>query len=776
MSITFKKAFSLVEVVVALLITSMIGIALLSLNTSANKDFQQVTETNKIQSESEILFALLENDLARGGFVHPIRGDVSNLDNCIADISSTNAVLLISGTAVSACYDKPSFDGAVAYRYKITYKKGPTGSSGASDSNTIYKMVERSDDCTTIKNGSTAPIDPNHASVVHSWQPVSDNILTASFTYPTIDGVQKDDLLDVDITFKSNESRDAIVALRKNIFLRNKNLGSNSTNCRTYCPNSKLIFKDYVVSNNINFWPLTKTIPSARILISNRHETDEDYLEHDAALATLYNLTVSFDNNIGLLSINGSSTAANYQKFIRKIRYVNKVDVVADRTIYSDAVKDRKISLSLGFPGVCSDLLPRKSGSTSHFYCHVTIKNGNDEMAGKIKPGAPNDWTWPIGRNNGWPYWTQAKLRAESTNYYNLKGYLVTVTSEEERQFILEKVREGSAVPPVWLGGSTLDRTGEWKWTSGPEAYSLGTPDDDATGLPQIFNNVRENCQVGTTKYEFWADGDDDSDDYCYPGYAGIGIGVFYRDQGGKYCRTSNCNASQVPNLNNERDNSFNAWGRNEPNDYCCRSFETNIFAEQAYGEIIPDTYANIYLGQWSTAELDEHLKDELGIYTKVNGLPLETGNIYFNTTDHILKKWNGNSWADVALTDYNMTYNTATYPYSRHVNRSYYTSSNKWHTRRRNSGENYLQFRRDGFWNDLWADGIRNGFLETRGYINEFSTNWMTMSECSNATEDNKNACVNYYAEFNITLDDFSFQDLEMLDFCDITPGTPGE
>ncbi|MDC1280392.1 hypothetical protein N8Z07_03680 [Pelagibacteraceae bacterium] len=776
MSITFKKAFSLVEILVALLITSMIGIALLSLNQSANKDFEQVTETNKIQSESEMLFALLENDLARGGFVHPIRGDVSNLDNCIADISAENAVLLISGTAVSACFDKPSFDGSVAYRYKVTYKKGPTGSSEASDPNTIYKMVERTDDCTTIKNGSTAPIDPNHATTVHSWQPVSDNISVASFTYPTINGVQKNDLLDVRITFKSNESSDAIVALKKNVFLRNKKLGSNSTNCRTYCPNSKLIFKDYVVSDNTSFWPLTNTIPSARILISNRHASDEDYLEHDADLATEYGLTVSFDNDTGLLSINGNSSAANYQNFIRKIRYVNTINTVADRTTYSDLVKDRRISLSLGFPGICNDLLPRKVGTVKHFYCHVTIRNGTDEMQGKVKPGAPGNWTWPVGRNNGWPYWTQAKLRAESTNYYNLKGYLVTITSEAERQFILNKVRDGGNVPPVWLGGTDLDRTGEWKWTSGPEAFILGTPDDDDTGLPQIFDNVRENCQVGTTKYDVWEEGDPDSNLYCYPGYAGIGIGVFYRDQGGRYCRTNNCNASQVPNLNNERDDAFNAWGPREPNDYCCRGFETNTFTEQTYGEIIPDTYANIYLGQWSIAELDEHFKNAEGEYTKVNGLPLETGNIYFNTTDHELKKWDGDSWEDVALTDYNMPYNSATYPYQRHVNRSYYTDSNKWHTRRRNSGENYLQFRRDGQWNDLWANGITGGSLETKGYINEFSTDWKTMSECSNASDDNRYACVNYYAEFNITLDDFSFQDIEMLDFCDITPGLPGE
>lgn len=770
MPITFKKAFSLVEVLVALLITSMIGITLLSLNQSANKDFEQVTETNKIQSESEMLFALIENDLARGGFVHPIRGDVSNLDNCIADISTSEAVKIISGTSVSACFDKPSFDGSVAYRYKITYKKGPTGSSDASDPNTIYKMVERTDNCIVIKDDSTAPIDPNHNTTVHSWQPVSDNVLTVNFTYPTLNGVQKDDLLDVDLTFKSNESDDARLALKKNVFLRNKNLGSNSTNCRTYCPNSKLIFKDYVVSNNTTHWdPETNNIPSARILISNRHESDEDYLEHDADLANEFGLTVDdFDTDTGLLSINGTTTAANYQKFIRKIRYVNVENVVADRTVYSDAIKDRRISLSLGFPGICSDLLPRKVGSTKHFYCHVTIRSGTDEMFGTVKQGAPGNWTWPAGRNSGWPYWTQAKLRAESTNYYNLKGYLVTITSEEERQFILDKVRDGIYTPPVWLGGTDLDRTGEWKWTSGPEAYDLGVDD--------IMTNVRENCQVNTTKYDVWEEGDPDSNLYCYPGYAGIGIGVFYRDQGGRYCRTSNCNASGVPNLNNQRDNAFNSWGGNEPNDYCCRGFEPSTFAEQAYGEIVPDTYANIYLGQWSTAELEEHFKNDDDEYTKFNGLPLETGNIYFNTTNHELKRWDGNSWEDVALTDYNMTYNAATYPYQRHVNLSYYTSSNKWHTRRRNSGENYLQFRSDGHWNDLWADGQTSGSLETKGYINEFSTNWMTMSECSSASDDNRYACVNYYDEFDITLDDFAYQDPEMLDFCDITPGQPGE
>ena len=92
MPIKFRKGFSLVEIIVALLVTSLIGIAILSLSDSSRRDFTQVKETGKLQNESEILFATIENDLARGGFVHPIRGDVNNPANCKDDISAANAV------------------------------------------------------------------------------------------------------------------------------------------------------------------------------------------------------------------------------------------------------------------------------------------------------------------------------------------------------------------------------------------------------------------------------------------------------------------------------------------------------------------------------------------------------------------------------------------------------------------------------------------------------------------------------------------------------------
>ena len=469
MPIKFKKGFSLVEIIVALLVTSLIGIAILSLTDSSRKDFTQVTETGKLQNESEILFATIENDLARGGFVHPIRGDVNNPANCKEDISMANAVKIDDDgdgiyNDVSGCYDKVSADGTVAYRYKVTYKLGAGG-----DPNTLYKKVERTDNCINKINSSS---DPDFATTVHDWQPVSDNISNINFSYPTIDGVLKNDLLDVNISFVSSADNNSRLPFRKNVFLRNKKLGSNSTNCDNKCPNSKLVFKDYVISENPSFWnPNTRQVPSARVLISNRFANvdtngnfrpapydNEDKLEWDADLAADIGLNVSYENDRGLLVINGTADAIDYQRFIRTVRYVNSINNVSARTTYSDAIKDRKIVLSVGFPGICNDLIGRVSGTNRHFYCYVKMSGSVNDLAGVQKQGT--SYTWPAGRKSGWPYWTQARLRAESTNYYNLKGYLATITSEEEQLFIRNKIEDPGTgnMPPIWLGGSDLDR------------------------------------------------------------------------------------------------------------------------------------------------------------------------------------------------------------------------------------------------------------------------------------------------------------------------------
>ena len=56
---------------------------------------------------------------------------------------------------------------------------------------------------------------------------------------------------------------------------------------------------------------------------------------------------------------------------------------------------------------------------------------------------------------------------------------------------------------------------------------------------------------------------------------------------------------------------------------------------------------------------------------------------------------------------------------------------------------------------------------FETLGYVLEFSSNFAAQQVCSNATTANQRACVNYWAEFGVVIDDTTYQDPNMLDIC---------
>ena len=85
--------------------------------------------------------------------------------------------------------------------------------------------------------------------------------------------------------------------------------------------------------------------------------------------------------------------------------------------------------------------------------------------------------------------------------------------------------------------------------------------------------------------------------------------------------------------------------------------------------------------------------------------------------------------------------------------------------------GEHYSQYKTDGDWNDLPIVGSSSGVYQTKGYIIEFSTNFVSTNTCGNANADQRAACVNYLLEENIVLKDFTYTDEDMLDICDITP-----
>lgn len=61
--------------------------------------------------------------------------------------------------------------------------------------------------------------------------------------------------------------------------------------------------------------------------------------------------------------------------------------------------------------------------------------------------------------------WEEARDDAKSRSFNGMPGYLATVTSESENNFLLDLI-EGRS----FLGGSDAGQEGVWKWVTGPEA------------------------------------------------------------------------------------------------------------------------------------------------------------------------------------------------------------------------------------------------------------------------------------------------------------------
>lgn len=61
--------------------------------------------------------------------------------------------------------------------------------------------------------------------------------------------------------------------------------------------------------------------------------------------------------------------------------------------------------------------------------------------------------------------WTDAKNEAAAQTYKGLPGYLATITSSEEHEFIKARISTDG-----WIGASDAAVEGEWRWVTGPEA------------------------------------------------------------------------------------------------------------------------------------------------------------------------------------------------------------------------------------------------------------------------------------------------------------------
>ncbi|RYY54650.1 MAG: hypothetical protein EOO05_20110, partial [Chitinophagaceae bacterium] len=178
------------------------------------------------------------------------------------------------------------------------------------------------------------------------------------------------------------------------------------------------------------------------------------------------NFTASYNSTTGVVTMSSSVAApiADWQAAFRTVKFSSASNVVGNRTI----------TFSLG------NLVAFSNG---HFYEYVSTGSA----------------------------WAAAKTAAEGRSYLGLQGYLVTIMSATENEFI----RQTSAAD-AWTGASDdysyinaatgattyANQTaseGKWYWTTGPEKGTQMTTGNapNGTSLPPVAGSTYNNWNTG---------------------------------------------------------------------------------------------------------------------------------------------------------------------------------------------------------------------------------------------------------------------------------------
>jgi Lectin C-type domain len=162
----------------------------------------------------------------------------------------------------------------------------------------------------------------------------------------------------------------------------------------------------------------------ARVFVDQNFTPSKDRLaigDSTANSGTVNGIDWNYNSTTGVLSLNNNAAPSAYQEVLRQVTYTNNNS--------QDPGNARTIRFSLG------NLLANPENG--HFYQFV--------------------------EDNG-VQWTDAKTAAAGLNYFGLQGYLTTITSATEQQFIDARLQGNG-----WIGASDEATEGDWKWVTGPE-------------------------------------------------------------------------------------------------------------------------------------------------------------------------------------------------------------------------------------------------------------------------------------------------------------------
>lgn len=186
------------------------------------------------------------------------------------------------------------------------------------------------------------------------------------------------------------------------------------------------------------------TLEGIQIAISENYDTAMDTLTYQNANG----ITGSFDDANGILTLSGSSTVLIYKQTLEQVFFSTKAPAAS-------AIKSITLALSN------LDYL----AETGHFYQYVPATG---------------------------ILWNPAREAAETQTLFGLKGYLATITSQAESDFLIERVA-GSA----WIGATDETSEGVWRWVTGPEGLANGGQGQIVSGFINWNDGEPNNCCGG---------------------------------------------------------------------------------------------------------------------------------------------------------------------------------------------------------------------------------------------------------------------------------------